>query len=84
MNRAMRSVHPAERKTVTHYSAPVLILMILKASNAAEKDKSDTRQKAEESLELFVDPTVGDPNNITAARQVVLTALYKKPVLVST
>lgn len=80
----MRSVHRAERRHVTHYPALVPVRIVCKASSAAENDRLDIRQEAAENLALFADPTEGGANNVTAAQQVMLTVLCKKPVLVST
>lgn len=84
-DRVIRSIHQTGRKIVTHHSPSAPISVVHDARSAAEEEEnSGIRQKVEEHTALFVTLIQSNPENIMAAPQVVLKAIYETPVLVST
>lgn len=63
---------------------PVPILKVHEAKSGTKKDNTRNCQEVGEDLALFVTPFRSKPKSIACARQVVLKAMYKKPVLAST
>lgn len=85
IDRVIRPIHAAERNFFPLHFMLVPILVVYRTRSATEKKEYLTiRQEVEEDLALFVTPTRCDPRNISVARQVLLNAMYKTPVLVST
>lgn len=84
IGRALRSIHPAERKLVPYQSPKVPILMVLEGRSVAEKGEySYIRRSILEDLELLVTPTQSEPRSIKVAEQIVLKVITETSVLVS-
>lgn len=82
IDRFMNLIHPTERRIVLHHSPLILILMVCKAKSETKNNDTEKRQRNEEELTLLGTPISDEPNCITVARQVVLTAIREIPVVV--
>lgn len=67
IDRFIKSIYPAERKIVSHYSLPVLILMVHEVQSETKKYNKETCKGDEEELALLVTPTMYEPKSITFA-----------------
>lgn len=84
MEKFMKYIHPVERKIMLHLSPPVPNLMVDEANSGPKKSRLDSRQLIDQDPAVLVTPISGRPNYISAARQVVPTAMLKRSDLVST
>lgn len=74
----------AKKKSVFYQSPPGKLLLVHENRSEAEKHKSDTHQKCEDELGLSAIPITAESKCSTVGRQLVLEALYKTSLLVST
>lgn len=84
INKSITSINPAKREAILQYSPHIPYRLLQKATIAAKKDKSDSRQEIQEDLSLFVTPTPGGHRIRTATRQVLLKVMCDMLVLVVT
>lgn len=84
IDRVIKSVHLAERKSVPYHFRTVPILFLHKAGIKTRINRLDYRRKATHHLGLLVTPTSCEPRYITASRQVVSREMCETSVLVFT